>query len=123
MVLTFDHRTFQWFEEKTQEIECLENSLRKLACNMDGLVHARKLVPPCFILKYCFCCSILKTVEKSEFFISSFRDFRDLASYTGALARTTAMISNCEEHQQLALALVHLNDLLEKVIRTFLIDR
>uniref|UniRef100_A0A0A9Y6R1 Sorting nexin-2 n=1 Tax=Lygus hesperus TaxID=30085 RepID=A0A0A9Y6R1_LYGHE len=70
-----------WFEEKTQEIECLENNLRKLACNMDSLVHARK----------------------------------DLAAYTGALARTTAMISNCEEHRLLALALVHLNDLLEKI--------
>ncbi|CAB0010735.1 unnamed protein product, partial [Nesidiocoris tenuis] len=40
--------------------------------------------------------------------------FRDLATFSGALARTVAMISNCEEHRLLALALVHLNGILEK---------
>ncbi|BES90756.1 Vps5 C terminal like [Nesidiocoris tenuis] len=73
-----------WFEEKTQEIECLENNLRKLWCNVETLVHSRK----------------------------------DLATFSGALARTVAMISNCEEHRLLALALVHLNGILEKIEAT-----
>ncbi|KAK9497297.1 hypothetical protein O3M35_004641 [Rhynocoris fuscipes] len=70
-----------WFEEKTQEIECLETGLRKLHSSVESLVVARK----------------------------------DLATYTGALAKTIAMLSNCEEHRLLASTLAHLNELEEKV--------
>ncbi|XP_024081023.1 sorting nexin-2 isoform X2 [Cimex lectularius] len=70
-----------WFEEKTQEIECLENGLRKLHSSVECLVLARK----------------------------------DLASYTGALAKTMAMLSSCEEHGLLASSLARLHELQEKV--------
>ncbi|XP_014292222.1 sorting nexin-2 isoform X3 [Halyomorpha halys] len=69
-----------WFEEKSQEIENLENGLRKLHSNMECLVLARK----------------------------------ELAVYTGALAKTIAMLSNCEEHTLLSRCLAHLTELEEK---------
>lgn len=70
-----------WFEEKTQEIECLEAGMRKLHSSVECLVVARK----------------------------------ELANYTGALAKTTALLSNCEEHRLLASTLAHLNELEEKI--------
>ena len=40
---------------------------------------------------------------------------RELAIYTGALAKTVAMLSNCEEHTLLSRSLAHLTELEEKV--------
>jgi len=70
-----------WFEEKAQEIECLESGLRRLHNSVENLVVARK----------------------------------ELALYTGDLAKTIAMLSNCEEHFSLSQCLSKLRDLEEKI--------
>ena len=36
------YKIFQWFEEKTQQVECVDNQLRKLHAAMEGLVGYRR---------------------------------------------------------------------------------
>ncbi|KAL1110521.1 hypothetical protein AAG570_008049, partial [Ranatra chinensis] len=71
----------QWFEDKTQEVECLESGLKRLQTSVEALVIARK----------------------------------ELATYTGALAKSCALLSSCEEHPPLRRCLAHLSDLEEKI--------